>query len=71
MQPFVRKVVNELISLSNAVTSRDKRTNDSKDSIDELINSLSGSHMFSLVMRLSRDERATQTRSCQIRGEVS
>ncbi len=40
MHPFVRKVVNELISLSNAVTSRDKRTNDSRD---ERINSLSGS----------------------------
>ncbi len=33
-----------------------------EDSGGELINSLSGSHMFSLVMRLSRDERATQTR---------
>ncbi len=28
---FVRQVANELISLSNALTSRDKRTNDSKD----------------------------------------
>ncbi len=43
MHPFVRKVVNELISLSNAVTSHDKRMNDSKDSKDELINSISGS----------------------------
>ncbi len=49
MQPFVRKVVNELISLSNDVTSRDKRTNDSKDSIDELINSLSGSNCIGLA----------------------
>ncbi len=46
MQPFVRKVVNELISLSNAVTSRDKRTN---DSIDELINSLSGTNCIGLA----------------------
>ncbi len=46
MQPFVRKVVNELISLSNAVTSRDKRTNDSGG---ELINSLSGSNCIGLA----------------------
>ncbi len=32
-----------------------------EDSEGELINSLSGSHMFSLVMRLSRDERATKS----------
>ncbi len=49
MQPFVRKVVNELISLSNAVTSRDKRTNNSKDSGGELINSLSSSNCIDLA----------------------
>ncbi len=46
IHPFVRKLANELISLSNAITSRDKRTNDSKG---ELINSLSGSDCICLV----------------------
>ncbi len=32
-----------------------------EDSGDELINSLSGSDCIGLVMRLSRDERTTQT----------
>ncbi len=46
MQPFVRNEVNELISLSNAVMSCDKRTNDSRD---ELINSISGSDCIGAV----------------------
>ncbi len=46
MHLFVRKLSNELISLSNAVTSRDKRTNVSKG---KRINSLYGSDCIGLA----------------------
>ncbi len=40
MHLFVRKLANELISLSNAVTSRDKRTNDSNQKTPEMNSSI-------------------------------